>query len=76
MSNNITQRNTTETDIERSIAPLDRDDDKFDTTHTEDVKHIPEHGRVNDQDAAGYVNPDLEITPEENKRMKRRINRR
>ena len=76
MSTAINNRNATEADIERSSAPLDHDDDKYDTAHTEDVKHIADQGKVNDQDAEGYVNPELVITPEENKRMKRRIDRR
>jgi hypothetical protein len=51
-------------------------DSKFESSHEEgDSKRVNE-GYVADQDAQGYVNPDLIISPEENKRLKRRIDRR
>lgn len=65
-------------ELEREPAPVNVDiESKFEATHNEvDGKYLTEEGKVADEDAKDYVNPDLVITPEENKRLRRRIDRR
>ena len=56
--------------------------DKHDIYHVEDperkdeIEQIKTGNNVADNDARGYVDPDLVITEEENKAMRKRIHRR
>lgn len=50
-------------------------DDKYEIEHLDKIKPVPEVV-VNDQEAAGYIDPTLIITEEENTRMRRKIHRR
>lgn len=50
-------------------------DDKYEVEHLDTIKPVPEVV-VNDQEAAGYIDPTLIITEEESARMRRKIHRR
>lgn len=57
--------------------PKTASSDKADSEHIDHVELAKDgHGVVADDAANGYVDPKLVITPEESKRLRRRINKR
>lgn len=50
-------------------------DDKYEIDHLDKVRPVPDVV-VNDQEAAGYIDPTLIISEAENTRMRRKIHRR
>ncbi|WVQ83739.1 hypothetical protein IAT38_005883 [Cryptococcus sp. DSM 104549] len=64
-----------ERDVESVLNMPTGADDKYSINHMDHLKAAPETV-VKDQEAAGYIDPTLIITDEENTRMRRRIHRR
>ncbi|OWT36143.1 hypothetical protein C362_06177 [Cryptococcus neoformans Bt1] len=67
--------NNTPLDIESAHNLPAAADDKYEIDHLDKVRPVPDVV-VNDQEAAGYIDPTLIISEAENTRMRRKIHRR
>lgn len=67
--------NSTLSDIESAHNLPETADDKYEVQHLDKPRPVPDVV-VNDQEAAGYIDPTLIITEAENIRMRRKIHRR